>query len=223
MQHKELPLQPQDPGSPRGHAAGPVGPAHDAELQLLRCGERWSLGQELLQAAQRCHVTPRHAGDVHRCFPIWNSCCLNTELSSACLERSQSQEARGRPLSPSRAAQHHVKCPQAHADPTGGSDSPHGSISLPVLLEAGLRGIQSPSCLNKPCCCCPKQPGCAGRRSALRPTWMGTEGDARAASTGGAQGAAHSVFLGSPCLLCPGRGALLHCTAVTNNRLRLPV
>lgn len=162
MQHKELPLQPQDPGSPSGHAAGPVGLAHDAELQLLRCGERWSLGQELLQAAQRCHVTPRHAGDVHRCFPIWNSCCLNTELSSACLERSQSQEARGRPLSPSRAAQHHVKCPQAHADPTGGSDSPHGSISLPVLLEAGLRGIQSPSCLNKPCCCCPKQRGCAG-------------------------------------------------------------
>lgn len=95
-------------------------------------------------------------------FPHLNSSCLNTELSSACLECSQSQEARSRPLSPSRAAQHHVKCPQAHADPTGGSDSPHGSISLPVLLEAGLRGIQSPSCLNKPCCCCPKKPGCAG-------------------------------------------------------------
>lgn len=74
-------------------------------------GECWSLGQELLRAAQRCHVTPQHAGDVHRCFPIWNSSCLNTELSSACLECSQSQEARGRPLSPSRAAQHHVPCP----------------------------------------------------------------------------------------------------------------
>lgn len=67
MKHKEQPLQPQDLGSPSGHAAGTVGLAHDAELQLLWCGER---SQGALEPWPRAPTSspalPRHSSARRR-------------------------------------------------------------------------------------------------------------------------------------------------------------
>lgn len=105
-----------------------------------------------------CSISPPlHCADVHRCFPIWHSCWLNAWLSSMHLEHNQSQEALGWKCRLLSLREHSSTCPvQFHHH----ISNPHHLSTRQQFLTwedfssffiaAGLQGIQSLFCLNKP-------------------------------------------------------------------------
>ena len=110
--------------------------------------------------------TPLHGADVHRCFPIRHSCWLNAQLSSAHLKHNQSQEALGWDCRLLSLREHGSTCPvQLHhlvSNPHRLSTQqqfPTWEDFSSFFIAAGLQGIQSLFCLNKPLLSCAAMPG----------------------------------------------------------------